>query len=288
MSNISEIFFRAYKKKWAVGHFNFSELDQARAIVEVCKESGAPAMLGTSEGERKHVGLKEAVALRDAFRKEFSIPVFLNADHTKSVDAAHVAVDAGYDSIHIDLSALPFEENVAGTREIVEYARVQSTSVHVEGELGYLRGSSEVQKERIEIKPEDLTNPEEAKEFVEKTGVDRLAVAVGNLHGIAANEPHIDIERIRAIRKSVPEAVTLVLHGGSGILDEDIQQAIAAGMANVHVNTELRMAFVGALRASLEEHVDEVAMYKLDAEAIDAMKKVVKEKLELFGSVGKV
>lgn len=267
------------------------------AIVEACKEVGSPAIIGTSEGERKHVGLAEVVALRDVMRKEYGIPIFLNADHSKSVEVAKAAIDAGYDSVHIDLSALPFEENMSGTKEVVEYAKQRlnyrgSTSlefpIDIEGELGYLRGESKIQKEKIEISSEDYTKPEEAKEFVEKTGVDRLAIVVGNIHGISLDEPDLDIERIKAIRAAVPEHVALVLHAGSGIPDDQIKAAIKAGIANIHINTELRIAYANALKKSLSEDLDEVAMYKLDAAAIEAMKKLVKEKLELFGSVNKI
>ena len=282
----------------ATGHFNFSELDQARAIVEACAEARTPAILGTSEGERAHIGLREAVALRDVFRQEYGIPVFLNADHTKTVQAAREAIDAGYDSMHIDLSALPYEENIAGTREIMEYAkaydekRVRQHSnilknvgmLSVEGELGYLRGESKVHQEKIEVKKEDYTDPAQAADFVRRTGVNRLAIAVGNIHGISLDEPVLDIERIRAIRVAVSAETALVLHAGSGIPDEQIRAAIEAGIANIHINTDLRIAYVGELKKSLAAHPDEVAMYKLDAPAIAAMKEVVKQKLTLFGA----
>lgn len=281
---LKEIVARAGKEKWATGHFNASELDQMRAIVEACKEVGAPAIIGTSEGERKHLGLAEAVALRDVLQKECGIPVFLNADHTKSVQAAKEAIDAGYDSMHIDLSALPFAENVAGTKEIVEYAK-QSAIISVEGELGYLRGESKIQKEKIEVRPEDYTNPEEAADFVKKTGVDRLAIAVGNIHGISLDEPALDIERIKAIRAAVAPEIALVLHAGSGIPDEQIRAAIDAGIANIHINTDIRVAFAEGLKKGIAGRPDETAMYKLDAEAVAGMKRVVKEKLKLFGSV---
>lgn len=299
MKTLKEFLADARQDHWATGHFNASELDQMRAIVEACKEVGSPAIIGASEGERKHLGLLEAVALRDVFRKEYSIPVFLNADHTKSVDAAKKAIDAGFDSIHIDLSAESFEQNVAGTKEIVEYARnplrrsgrspdFTSGEINVEGELGYLAGESKIQHEKIEINPEDYTKPEEAARFVEETGVDRLAIAVGNIHGISLDEPDLDIERIRNIRTAVPERVALVLHAASGIPDDQIRQAIDAGIANIHINTDLRVAFVSELKKSLAEHLDEAAMYKLDASAIEAMKEIVKAKLTLFGAVGKI
>lgn len=287
-TQLQEFMSRATQEGWATGHFNASELDQMRAIVEACKEVGAPAMIGTSEGEGKHFGLEEAVALRDVFRKEYGIPIFLNADHHKSVESAKAAIDAGYDSVHIDLSAKSFEENVEGTKIILEYARAKDPNLSVEGELGYLRGDSKIQNEKIEVKSEDYTDPAKAKEFVEKTGVDRLAIAVSNIHGISLDEPDLDIERIRAIRNVIPEEVALVLHAGSGIPDEQIRAAIKAGIANIHINTELRASFVNALKKSLMGELDEVAMYKLDADAIEAMKKVVKEKLKLFGSVAKI
>lgn len=291
--DLKEILYNATKEAWSTGHFNASELDQMRAIVEACKEVGAPAIIGTSEGERKHLGLAEAVALCDVMRKEYDIPIFLNADHSKSVESAKAAIDAGYDSVHIDLSALPFEENVKGTKEVVDYVRRQIPNskfqiLSIEGELGYLRGESKIQNEKIEVSSEDYTKSEEAKEFVEKTGVDRLAIVVGNIHGISLDEPDLDIERIRAIRQAVPQEVALVLHAGSGIPDEQIKAAIQAGIANIHINTEIRVAFLDALKKSLSEDLNEVAMYKLDTAAIEAMKKLVKEKLELFGSVNKI
>ena len=283
-----DILLQALKEHWATGHFNFSELDQARAIVEACAELRSPAILGTSEGERNHVGLTEAVAIRDAFRKDFNIPIFLNADHTKSVEAAKAAIDAGYDSIHIDLSALSFEENVAGTKEIAAYAHGKNSEISVEGELGYLRGESKIQKEKIEVRSEDYTHPDQAKIFVERTGVDRLAIVVGNIHGISLDEPNLDIERIRAIRGCIPEEVALVLHAGSGIPDAQIKAAIEAGIANIHINTDIRVAYMSGLRRSLEEHADEVVIYKLDTGAIESLKAVLKEKLLLFNSVNRI
>ena len=189
---LSDFLSKATRERWATAHFNASTLEQMRVICRVCRDLKSPAIIGTSEGERGHIGLLEAVALRSALRHEFGIPVFLNADHSKSIESAKTAVDAGYDSIHIDLSALPFEGNVKGTAEVVAYAKQKSEilnpptlgkpkarpgkyEISVEGELGYLRGESRIQKEKIEVKAEDLTDPGEAREFVEKTGVDRLA-----------------------------------------------------------------------------------------------------------------
>jgi len=282
--NLSEILEKATEGGWATGHFNVSNLEQFRAIMEACKDSGTPmAMIGLSEGERKFFGLKQAVACAKAFEDEYKIPVFLNPDHSHSVESAKEAFDAGFNSIHIDLSKLSFEENIAGTKEVVDYVKDQNPLVLVEGELGYLRGDSKIQKEVIEIREEDLTRPEEALEFVEKTGVDRFSGAYGNLHGISANEPKIDIKRIKAIRKILPKNVAMVLHGGSGIPDNQIKEAIKAGIANIHVNTEIRVAFADALRKSISENPDETTPYKIMAPTIEAVENKVIEKLRLFG-----
>ena len=294
----NDILLKATREHWSTGHFNASESDHMRAIVEAAKEVGTAAIIGTSEGEAKHLGYDVAVSIRDGLRKEFEIPVFLNADHHKSVEAAKRAIDAGYDSIHTDLSALPFEENVRGTRDIVEYAKANHQGavnqhshilknvgmLSVEGELGYLRGDSKIQKEKIKVELEDYTDPDKAAEFVKLTGVDRLAIAVGNIHGISLDEPALDIERIRAIREAVPKDVALVLHAGSGIPDDQIKAAIEAGIANIHINTDIRVAFVNELRKTIGEHLDEVAMYKLDASAAKAMEEVIIGKLKLFGA----
>ncbi|HLD34405.1 MAG TPA: ketose-bisphosphate aldolase [Patescibacteria group bacterium] len=286
--SLNDYLKQATDNGWAVGHFNASELDQIRAILDACKEIGSPVMVGTSEGERKHLGLLEAVALRDAFRKKYGIPVFLNADHHKSVETAQEAIDAGYDSVHIDLSSFPMEENVIGTKMVVDYARVKNKEISVEGELGYLRGESKIHHEKIEVKPEDYTKVDQAKEFVARTGVDRLAIVIGNIHGIAPSHPRLDVQRVLDIRRALPNSVALVLHGGSGIPDGEVEEAIGVGIANVHINTELRVAYVHGLKRDLEQYPGEVAMYKLDAGAMKAMKLVVKDKLKLFGAVNKI
>ncbi len=281
---LKEILQRAAREKWAVPHFNFSNLEILKAIVEAARKTKSPVMAGTSEGEREFVGLSEAVALIQSFRKE-GVMIFLNADHTKSVEAAKKAVDAGYNSVHIDLSTKSLEENISGTKEIVEYARSKSPDISVEGELGYLRGESQIRAEKVAVKPEDYTKPEEAAEFVAKTGANRLAVAVGNIHGITLDEPDLDIERIKKIRQAVPENVILVLHAGSGIPDEDIRAAIKAGISNIHISTELRAEFREELEKSLHKSGEaEYAPYKIMEPVVEAIKAKAVEKIKLFGA----
>jgi len=288
MKKLDNILRDATLGHWSTGHFNISNLEQLKAIIGAAKELKSPIILGLSEGERKFFGIKQAVEMIKVFKEESGLPIFLNPDHSKSVESAKAAFDAGFDSVHVDLSELPFEENIAGTKEVVDYVKSKNPHVSVEAELGYLRGESKIQKEIVEIKLEDLTKPEEAAEFVEKTAVDRFSGAYGNLHGIAANEPNLDLERIKKIREMLPENVSLVLHGGSGISDEDMKKAIEAGIANIHINTEIRVAYTNALRKFLADNPDEVAPYKVTPAAVEAVQRVVEEKLKLFGSINRI
>ncbi|MBI2635415.1 MAG: class II fructose-bisphosphate aldolase [Parcubacteria group bacterium] len=284
---IQDYLKRTTEENWAIGHFNFSEDDALRAIVESAALLKTPVFVGTSEGERKHIGVKQAVNLVKAFQEEFGIPIFLNADHHKSFEGVKETVDAGYDAILADFSALPFEENIKLTKQSVEYAKSKNPDIIVEGELGYLRGESKIQKEIIEIKAEDLTKPEEAAQFVKETGVDMLAPAVGNIHGIAANAPKLDFARISEIKKAVGD-VTLVLHGGSGMSEDDFKNSIVAGISMVHINTEIRVAFTEALKETIEKIPSETTPYKILTPSIEAMKKVIEEKLTIFGSINKI
>ena len=288
MKNIREYLKDTTITQWALGHFNFSENEALRAIIESAAGLKVPIFVGTSEGERKYIGLKQTVNLVRAFREEFGIPIWLNADHTKSFENVVAAVDAGYDAILADFSALPFEENIKLTKQSVEYAKSKNLDIIVEGELGYVRGESKIQ-EVIEIKSEDLTKPEEASQFVRETGVDMLAPAVGNIHGIVTKSAEsIDVSRISDIKKAVGENIYLVLHGGSGLSESEFKNAIEAGISMVHINTEIRVAFTEELRKTLREMPEETTPYKILTPSVEAMKKVIEEKLKIFGSVNKL
>ncbi|MBI2454138.1 MAG: class II fructose-bisphosphate aldolase [Parcubacteria group bacterium] len=265
---------------------NVSNLELLKAVVAAAKEAKSPVMVGTSEGEREWLGLKSAVALVRSYRQDWP-HIFLNADHTKSVKAAFDAVEAGYESIHFDGSALSISENISQTREVAEYAKSKNPEISVEGELGYLRGESQLSGKRVEVSSKDYTDPEEAAEFAERTGVDRLAIAIGNVHGINLDEPKLDFNRLAAIRRSVPENVVLVLHAGSGISDTDIKKAIKDGIANIHISTELRVLFRKGLERQLESNPDEYALYRLEREVVEEVKELIHSKLRLFGSAGR-
>lgn len=270
-----------------IGHFNISDLSALRAILEAAQILNVPIFIGTSEGEREFIGEREAVALIRSAREELSIPIFLNADHTYSLEKIKRAVGAGYDAVIFDGSKLSYEENIRQTREAVEYVRRTRPEVIVEGELGYIGTSSKILKEipkGVSLSPEDLTSPEEARRFVRETGVDLLAPAVGNIHGmlVSGESPGLDIPRIAAIRQAC--GVPLVLHGGSGTTDQDFVAAIRAGVAIVHINTEIRKSWRKGIEAALADP-DEVAPYKILESAKKEVKKTVLMRLNLFTSL---
>ena len=282
MKTLKEYLKDAKNGYYAIGHFNFSTEDVLRAIVESAQEAGAPCvMVGTSEGEVEFFGMKEAVAVVRAMREHFNYPIFLNADHFKSFEKCKEAIDAGYDSVIIDTSKLPYEENIASASQTVDYAKSVYSDIQVEGELGYLKGSSEVQQ-KIEISRDDYTKPEQARDFVDKTGVNRLAVVFGNIHGIVTDqEEKLDIEHFKKIVSAVSE-IDYVLHGASGLSDIDVSAAIKAGINNVHFNTELRVAYQHSIAKTLQEKPGETTPYKYLGPADEEVKKVVSAKIKLF------
>ena len=280
--NLNDYLKQAKGGHYAIGHFNFATEDVLRGIIEASRDAGAPAvMVGTSEGEAGFVGLKEAVALVKAMREDLNYPVFLNADHFKSFEKCKEAIDAGYDSVIIDASKLLNEENIALTKQVADYARSVNPDISVEGELGYLRGSSEVQK-KIEISSADYSKPEEVADFVSRTGVDRMAVVFGNIHGIVTDqEEKLDIKHFSKIVSAEPRPY-YVLHGASGLKDEDVVASIRAGITNVHFNTELRVAYRNEIDKRFHAHPNETTPYKYLAPAVDEVKKLVAAKVHLF------
>lgn len=282
MKDLREYLAWAEEKRVAIGHFNISDSEGFKAVVEGARELGVPVIVGVSEGERDFIGLDEVVSLVKTAQDD-GLPVFLNADHTYSVEKIKLAIDAGFDSVIIDLVDKPFEENVRLTKEVVDYARLKAPGVLVEGELGFIGKSSKI----LDTVPEGVsddtqTTPEEAAKFVEATGVDLLAPSVGNVHGmVKTGEPKLNIELIRSISEAVK--IPLVLHGGSGNKSEEFIQAIEAGVRIIHINTELRVAYKKGVEEGIKS--DEVAPYKFLAEGVEEMKKVVTEKLKLFNRI---
>jgi len=290
MLNIKPILIlkKAQQGKYAIGQFNISTDEELKAIIETCVHLKSPVIIGTSEGERKFIGVNQVVALVDSWAKNSDLPIILNADHCKTFESIKEVVDAGYSAVHIDGSELSFKENVELTKKVVDYAKSKDFNILVEGELGYLRGGSDLHKEKTEIQEKDLTNAKQAKEFVEKTGIDSLAVVVGNIHGIESGmkNPSLFLNRLEKIQKAIPN-VFLVLHGGSGTPEQDIKKAIKLGVVKININTELTIADADALEQEIKEHPNEVRPYNILAPAVKEVKKVVKEKIELFNSKNK-
>lgn len=292
--SLKEYLNEAKHKKFAIPHFNFASAEQLEAIVLGFKKildfydvpyQTYALMVGTSEGEAEFLGYKQARALVNSWKEETNIPIFLNADHHKSFEACKTALESGYDTVLIDGSKMPLEENIKMTHSVVDYAKSFSNSqgmeISVEGELGYLRGESKMQEE-VEIKPEDFTKPEEAKEFVEMTGVDRLAIVFGNIHGVVTKqEEKLDFDVLKKIAAALPQT-PLVLHGGSGLVEKDFKEAIKNGITNIHINTEVRVAYREGLDEKLKETPGETTPYKFLEKAVEKMEDVVEEKVRVF------
>ncbi len=273
----------ANKKGIAVGHFNFSTAEMLRGIAEGARESGMPVIVGVSEGERDFFGIKQSRAIVSAFREDFQIPIFLNADHTKSVDRAKEAIDAGFDSLVMDASAMILEDNIKSVKEVVDYARKSGRDVIIEGELGFIGTSSKILDEipsGVPLNESEMTKAEDANRLVVEGGMDMLAPAVGNLHGVVRGgaNPALSINKIIELKKTCNN-LPLVLHGASGISESDVRKAVKSGMAVVHFSTDLRSAYRKSLSSSLSSDIDEVSPYKYMKESIKSVKDIVKTKI---------
>lgn len=274
-----EVFKEASQNNHPLWQFNFSSLFQLNAITNVVEKKQIPFILGTSEGESEFIGLERAVALKKEVEKRLGLPIILNLDHGKSVEYTKKAIKAGYDMVHFDGSELSFKENLENTKKVTEIAKKKD--VIVEGELGYLRGSSKFHKEKLKIKKEDMTPPKKAKEFVQKTGVEALAVSIGNVHGVWAEMPNLDLNQLNMIKKEVGGSAFLVLHGGSGISEKELEETLKNGITKINVNTEIRAAWRKGLEKTFQQKPDEVAPYKLAPQPIKRIEKVIERKLEI-------
>jgi fructose-bisphosphate aldolase, class II len=284
MRALKDVLEDAGKRRVAVGHFNFSDLVVLKAAAEAARELGVPVVMGVSESEREFVGARQAAALVKSLQEETGLEIFLNADHTHSVEKAEEAARAGFDMIVFDASEKPLEENIALTRRGVEAAKSIAPKILMEGEVGYIGSGSEIHEKRSAgIR---LTEPQEAKEFVAATKVDLLSPSVGNMHGLlpsmiqGTEHKRLDIERIAAIKKAA--GLPLTLHGGSGTEDEDFRRAIQAGIGMIHINTELRVAWRKGLEEALKKDAESVAPYKVLPGVVDRVKTVVMSRLKLF------
>jgi len=288
MMTLSEALNDARRRHVAIGHFNVADLVALKAVTEAARGLKLPVLIGASEGERGFLGVREIAAVVASLRETLDHPIFLNADHTHSLEGAIAAAEAGFDMIGFDASTNPLETNVKLTKQAVEAVKSINRSIVVEGELGNIGSGSEIH-DKVPESSRFLTKAEEAKQFVEATGIDVLAPAVGNMHGLLKSmisgdvKKRLDISRIRDVAGAA--GIPLTLHGGSGTDDGDFQKAILAGMTIVHINTEIRLAWRRGLEASLAENPDEVVPYKIYNKPLDEMRKVVSSRLRLFNGV---
>jgi fructose-bisphosphate aldolase class II len=286
MKSLKGVLELAQKTGQAIGHFNVSDLVLLKAVFAAAQELNSAVLVGVSEGEREFMGVRQIAALVRSLRDEFDSPIFLNADHTHSLARAIEAANAGFDAVVFDLSALPLEENARQTKAAVEALKAINPEILVEGEIGDIGSGSEIHAD-IRHPKRRLSTPEEAQQFVESTGIDILAPAVGNEHGMlksmveGAVRKHLDTARIAQIKAAT--GILMTLHGGSGTDDRDLREAIAAGINIVHINTELRVAWRRSLQEALAERPEEVIPYKILPFAVEAVKQVVRSRLKLFG-----
>jgi len=285
MHVLRDVLEQSQKNGLAIGHFNIADMVLLKAVFASAQELKVPVLVGASEGEREFMGVRQLAALVRSLQEEFDFPIFLNADHTHSLVKAVDAAKAGFDTIVFDASALPFEQNVRQTREAVETLKSINPAILVEGEIGDIGTGSEIHEEAPDL-AKGLTTPVEAKQYIESTGIDILAPAVGNMHGMLKSmvqgetRKRLDIARIAQIKSAT--RVLLTLHGGSGTDDEDLRKAIAAGINIVHINTELRVAWRHGLEDALVKRPDEVVPYKILPFAVESVKQVARSRLRLF------
>ncbi len=285
MLTLKEYLQQAVEQKRAIGHFNISNWEGIKALTEVGEETQAPIIMGVSQGEAGFIGISEVAEIVKDIRRTKNIPLFLNADHFKDLDKVELAAKAGFDSILFDAAQEDFMDNIGKTRQAVELAHSINKEILTEGELGYIGVGSEVREavpEGAVIKEEQMITASAAREFVEKTGVNLIGPAVGNIHGIVKGyKEKLSYKRIKQLKEK--SGAYLVLHGGSGISDRSLKKAIETGMCVVHINTELRLAWKTALEQFLKDNPKEIAPYKILEPAVAEMKKVIEHKLKVFG-----
>jgi fructose-bisphosphate aldolase class II len=271
----------AEKDGYAVGAFNCSNMEILQAIIRAAQAENSPVILQVSEGAIKYAGLEYLVAMAKLAAKHTSIPVALHLDHGTDLELIEKCIQAGFTSIMYDGSHLPLKENADITRRLVETSLRAGFSV--EAELGRISGTEE--KISVTEKEAFFTDPEEARYFVSLTGVDALAVSIGTAHGHYRGEPKLDFERLSKIHSLIPTPI--VLHGSSGVPEEAIQEAIKRGARKINIDTDIREAFIGAIRRELTNNLKEIDPRKILGPAREDAMEVVRNKIRLFGSSGK-
>lgn len=269
----------AQKGGYAVGAFNAENMEMVKAIIKAAEELKAPVMIQTTPSTVKYGTLETYAAIVSAEAKKASVPVCLHLDHDNSFELAVQAIKAGYTSVMIDGSHEDFEGNIAVSKKVADVAK--AVNIPVEAELGKVGGK----EDDLEAEADTNTDPQQAKEFVERTGVDSLAVAIGTAHGFYVGTPVLDKERLTEIRQVVD--IPLVLHGASGLSDEDVRDCVKRGICKVNFATELRAAYTAAGKKLLEEKPETIDPKALGKVGMAAVTELVKGRMKVCGCDGK-
>jgi len=280
---------RSRQQHFAVGAFNIDNQDTIIAVMEAAQATNSPILVEVTKDEVNSMGLDNIRDMIDNYKRQYGVEVYINLDHSPTVEDAKRGIDAGFEFIHIDVSQANHEatdaEIIAATKEVVEYAKF--TGALVESEPHYFGGSSNLHTEDIdyeEIK-KTFSTPEGAKAFIDATGIDTFAAAIGNLHGKYPVPKQLDLELLQAIRNNIDCQISL--HGGSGTPGEQFQQAAQIGVSKVNINSDLRFAFRENLVKTLADNPDQYAVVKIMGPVRDAVRVVVEEKIAALGSAGK-
>lgn len=282
---------RARKFKYALGAFNIDNQETLLAVAQALAAKQAVAMVEVSHGEVEAMGLENVRDMVDNYAEFFGIEIYVNLDHSPSVDAAKAGIDAGFEFIHIDISQADHNASdkdiIRATKQVVKYAK--KTGAMVESEPHYFAGGSNVFTKKFDYEAirETFTKPEEARRFAEATGIDTYAAAVGNLHGKYPVPKKLDIDLLKQIRSALPKDTFISLHGGSGTPEHYYKEAIASGVTKVNINSDLRYTYRTELEKALDANKNEFAVVKLMPSVVSAVQAVVEDKLEMFGAAGK-
>lgn len=283
------LYQRTRRQNFAVGAFNIDNQETLIAVSKAAQKLKSPVLVEVSAGEVKAIGLENIRDMVDNYKDEFQIEMYINLDHSPTVDDCKRAIDAGFEFIHIDISQenhdASLQDIIAKTKEVVEYAKF--TGALVESEPHYFGGSSNLHTEKIDYEAikKTFSTPDATKYFVDMTGIDTFAAAVGNLHGKYPVPKELDLELLQAIRDSIDCQISL--HGGSGTPLHYFEEAAKIGVSKININSDMRYVFRKTLEKVLAEHPDEYAIVKLMPEVYGAVQAVVEEKIKAFGSEGK-
>ncbi|UKS53962.1 class II fructose-bisphosphate aldolase [Mycoplasma feriruminatoris] len=278
-ASLKEQLLKARNNGYAIGAFNFDNIEMLKAIVESAEELNSPIIAMVTQSAAKYIGKEIVIASSNAIINNAKVPIVLHWDHGYDMDLIKWACDNNFSSVMLDASLDDFNTNVNKTIEIVKYAR--SKNVEVESEIGHVGGKEDDMDSNINR----YTSVDDAIKFNELTKVDALAIAIGTNHGVFKSSPNLNFDRIKQIRNAIN--TPLVLHGSSGLCENDLKKAIKAGICKINIGTDLKLAYANSLKQWFKDNPNDYDARKFNRFAIDEMKKVIKDKLEIIGSINK-